>query len=304
MTNSAADAFEWMRERQKGTEQILFRGQNQVWDTIYPSLFRPHITAPQRRCWLKVAHTFIRARNGITGYTVSHVHEAVAIMQHYLMYSWVIDLTSNPLIALYFATQPRNQNAQGSRVIYAIDTSKIDRSKYELSEPDFLIKQLDDGGSQHRWIKQSGYTLGKKDWQASQVPGDFDLLKLNPERYDFTTQPTDSDVINKIDRLGNLESIENDPLAAAVRGTFEACAKHVGCETIVSNMLEGTATISQMQQLRAEIDGLIELAINVGASDDEMAELEKIREASTKSHWDTSWEAALDYWSQKIFEKL
>lgn len=101
---SGERALAWMLERRAGPGQVLFRGQSRIWPDIRPSITRPDVDEDTRRALWEICRRFVHvAQLGLTGYLVSSVHDRLAILQHYILRSPVIDLTGTPEIALYFA---------------------------------------------------------------------------------------------------------------------------------------------------------------------------------------------------------
>ena len=115
---TADAALQWMRDRAaRPGQQALFRGQVKVYPTIFPSLLRDTVSEELRNAWWDVTRHFIAERNGLTGYQIPSPHDALAVIQHYLIKSPVVDVTGTPEIALYFALA--DPASTGTRVVYA-----------------------------------------------------------------------------------------------------------------------------------------------------------------------------------------
>ena len=65
---------------------------------------------------------FQKAAAGVTGYSIPNEHDRLAILQHYIGRSPVIDLTATPEIALYFALSGAISGS--TCVVYSLDRSK------------------------------------------------------------------------------------------------------------------------------------------------------------------------------------
>src|SRR5882724_4247879 len=81
---SAADALQWMRERERDSRpgRVLFRGQVTVYPTIFPSLLRDTVSKELRDAWWSVTRRFIASRHGLTGYQIRSPHDASHSTMH------------------------------------------------------------------------------------------------------------------------------------------------------------------------------------------------------------------------------
>jgi hypothetical protein len=277
-----------MRARVKNSgSPVLFRGQNQVYPTIKPSLAR--LPDEEMRAMAGLCRWFMRTADGVTGYRVPSEHDKLAILQHYIGRSPVIDLTGTPEVALYFALL--NDNAGEDRVVYAIDPSACDPTGTVFSEHDFLLAGLEDGGLRHRWLRQDGYSVGPRDWKDLSSVRRFDLLKLpGVESLRFEVSPEDSALLD----LGDLEDISSDPLALSVRGAVTATAQGLGLLPLIEGTLRASKTHDPHEELRKEIGELLGRARKAGAPAKVISTLENLR-TNVGKHWDVSFDAALDW---------
>ncbi|MBS0347135.1 MAG: FRG domain-containing protein [Proteobacteria bacterium] len=286
---SAGDALEWMRRKADDQgDRILFRGQNRIWPTVKPSITRLD-EQTMMEMWA-ICRWFHTAAHGVAGYQIPNEHDRLAILQHYIGRSPVIDLTGTPEVALYFALQQAEPNREC--VVYSVDRGIAASSGVVFSDHSFLALPLDSGALMHRWLRQDGYSVGPAAWRDLGVVRNFDLLKLpGVESKCFTTNSADN---NFIFRLGDLEDTQSDPLALAVRGVVTAVARSLELLTPgIINVLQASKTIDPIAKVVAEIDSLISLALTVKTPSSLLNELRRLRTAIETS-WDTSCECSLD----------
>lgn len=295
---SALEALRWMKSKTGNDEdRVLFRGQNQVWPFVRPSITRDD-EQTRKEMWT-VCRRFNTAASGITGYSIPKEHDRLAILQHYIGRSPVIDLTATPEVALYFALL----GAQPGRecVVYSINQSASAPSKVVFSDHAFLTLPLKDGGSKHRWLRQDGYSVGPADWRDPHVVQNFDFLRLpEVDRRCFIRASADDELIRD---LGDLEGTSSDPLALAIRGVLTSVARSLDLMTgNIEKILRASKTRDPEAELAAEIDALISLASNVEAPEDLLVTLRTLRSA-VGGHWDTSFDSTLD-WAYKQVHRL
>ena len=292
--STAADALRWMNSRKSSSETFLFRGQTSIYPTIKPSVFREHIDDGDRHAWLRTVDRFVAKRGGVTGYQINEQHDAIALIQHYLVKSPVIDLTGTPEIALYFSLLGQDQ--QADRVVYAIKKSCLENDTRQVADHDFLTEPVNKQGLMARWLRQDGFTFGMKNWKDYAGASNLDLLKVpGIEAFEFVGGPGDTHLV---EGLGDLETIKNDPLARRVRSVFMVCAKDEDKDR-VSSLMPETGTIDATDELIAEIDLLIATAAGNRQNKD-VTELQKIRSVAGTSTWDVSWSAGVSFYKKKL----
>jgi hypothetical protein len=103
-----------------------------------------------------------------------------------------------------------------------------------------------------------------------------------------------------VSELGDLETIEGDPLAAKVREVFEEFAYHLGCLEMVQRLMPAQGTIDGHGLLLAEIENLIDRARKLPLLADDICQIERFREAAIRHYWDTSWDCGFEFWKAKI----
>ena len=125
---------DFLGEIQKNDSKILFRGHSKVSYDLKPSLFRKkEWLSNERKMYLelmaKCPAEFERLE--------SHI-EKLAEMQHYGLPTRLLDVTQNPLVALYFAceTQP---SYYGEIIVFSQD---LDSIKYFQSDTVALLASL------------------------------------------------------------------------------------------------------------------------------------------------------------------
>lgn len=292
---SAREALQWMRSKATGHEgSVLFRGQNRVWPSIRPSITRDD--EQTRRDMWTACRWFHFAASGITGYSITKDHDRLAILQHYIGRSPVIDLTATPEIALYFALLGAEPGHEC--VVYSVDRLASASSEVVFSDHSCLALPVNDGGAKHRWLRQDGYSIGPAEWRDIDTVQNFDLLRLpGVESRCFIKETTDDELIR---HLGDLEDTSSDPLALAVRGVVTSILRSLGLMSHgIEQVLRASKTRDPEAELAAEIDVLISLTHTVEAPSDLRAQLQTLRSA-VGSHWDASFDCTLDWTRDQV----
>ena len=281
---TAAEALAWMR-RTRADREMLYRGQSRVWPTVKPSITRDSEDL-KRRMWT-VVHSF--CANGaahVTGYRIEKMHDRLSVLQHYIGRSPVIDLTGTPEVALYFALK---HAASTPSVVYSVDRRKADAV---FTDHGFLALPLNEGGAKHRWLRQDGYSIASPDawWKPDAVEA-FDMLQLcGVSRFEFLRQDDDERLVS---HLGDLESVEDDPLAFAVRGSAQGIAKSLGLwNCAMARVFDHTATIDPDTRLHSRIGTALLKAKDLGAGKLQCM-LSELDASLQRNVWDTSFEATL-----------
>ena len=295
---STHEALEWMRDQaQELSGLVLFRGQRRAWPTIKPSICRES-ECTRRRLWNIMRWFCSHQSRFLTGYSIENAHDRLAVLQHYIGRSPVIDLTGTPEVALYFAL--KNSKLGQECVVYAVNTGSAGGSDIVFSDHDFLALPFNEGGNRHRWWRQDGYTVGPKEWRDLDAVDDFDLLALDGvSSLRFRKQKSEDAFVSD---LGDLESIADDPLAYLVRGSVQAIARSLGILTSdIQAILEQSATADPDTEMSSRIENLILLANQVDAPSEVFPVLESLKAAWDRHHWDTSFDASLLWAEQEIW---
>lgn len=295
-TRSASEALAWMKAQKDPNNKILFRGQTQVYPTIKPSITRDD-PKTQNDMWT-ICHDFHRAAMGVTGYLIKNEHDRLSILQHYIRRSPVIDLTGTPEIALYFAIL--GAEIRQKCVVYSVDRSKAEVPGVVFSDHSFFFAlPLEDGGLKHRWIKQDGYSVGPDNWFDSNKVEEFDLLELDGVScMCFEKGPNDAKLVAE---LGDLESLDDDPLASKVRGVVTSIAKSRGVYSYgIRKILENSETRDPHGERTAEIDCTIAKAKEVNAPPELIQKLENLKRESEGISWDTSFDVTLSVVQEQL----
>lgn len=77
---------------------------------------------------------FLRSYEHILGQEVSDPWKLYALMQHYGLPTRLLDWTSSPLVALYFAMEEELQDCNNHRVVWMFDPARMNRNLYDTAE--------------------------------------------------------------------------------------------------------------------------------------------------------------------------
>lgn len=280
-----------MKKAQSGNRdgRILFRGQGRVWPTIKPSIARGDLDKDTRSRLWNICYEFNKRASGLTGYRIQSAHDRLCILQHYIRRSPVIDLTGTPEIALYFAIQGSDVGQEC--VVYSVDRVEASTNGVVFSDHDFLVLPPKEGGFESRWVKQNGFTVGPEYWCDQDEVDKFDMLELASVRcMRFTRRPGDLTIV---DTFGNLESTKGDLLVGKVRWIVDDIIAERDLSTCgIRAVLKQGNTYNPDDCLVTRISGMIAKAKK--APDRELIdELEYLRAAHERGHWDTSFLASL-----------
>ncbi|HEX7388129.1 MAG TPA: FRG domain-containing protein [Castellaniella sp.] len=111
---------------QPGGKEVFYRGHsNRAGYKLEPSLFRKDSRG--NYLYLDTEHMLYRellVSNSIDFYGDNYTLDRLVRMQHYSLPTRLLDITSNPLIALYFACKT-NQNIDGEVIVLTVDREQI-----------------------------------------------------------------------------------------------------------------------------------------------------------------------------------
>lgn len=163
--------FRQMAVKKRG---FIFRGQaDAAWDPV-PSLYRkligPHSQWSERGALPTLLGSFRRNIVGLRGTNPPALSDDQlwALARHHGMYTPLLDFTSSPYVAAYFAFSDRSVKDESQRAIWALNLSYLpDRE----ANPSLIVDELDP-------ILVSGSSDGNIRLKAQAGL----LLKLHPER--------------------------------------------------------------------------------------------------------------------------
>lgn len=143
-TSFIYDMLQSIKEREGvigGNQQIYFRGQaNSQWE-IVPSVFRGSLLSNEADL---ISAAF--ARNPYEFYTLKDKFECLAKLQHYGLPTRLLDITTNPLVALYFACQKNEESAidqeTGEKTLRETDGAVFYKRAYGKSTQDQDIRTV------------------------------------------------------------------------------------------------------------------------------------------------------------------
>jgi hypothetical protein len=138
--STVGEFIEKVLEVHAGCMEVFYRGHsNKGTYKLEPSLFRKDARGNYR--YLDTEHTLYRellVSNSIDFHGDSYTLDRLIRMQHYSLPTRLLDITSNPLIALYFACKS-NLDADGEVIILTV---KRDQIKYFDSDTASCIANL------------------------------------------------------------------------------------------------------------------------------------------------------------------
>ncbi|WP_205504624.1 FRG domain-containing protein [Rufibacter psychrotolerans] len=216
-----------------------------------------------------------RYSRGITGYALKRLDE-VALVQHYLEVSPMLDLTGTPEVALYFALLG-SEGRVGPQVIYAFDPEDLRGRGLEVTDHNFLLLPLGEGGHKCRWVKQDGYGVCRPDLSQ------FDLLDFPHEEFHFLADSTDRAAVKC---LGDLLKIDDDSVVLQVFSFFHLLANELGYSGILSGELHRYGILHPKERIKIELNALKELAVKyrLHEQEAEIANLIGINEQGPGKH--------------------
>ena len=294
MTNearSAKDALAWMESLQQSGRQVLYRGQSRVWPTIKASIARD-CDGTRRVMWQIVRAFCARGASHVTGYSIGGMHNRLSILQHYIGRSPIIDLTGTPTVALYFPI--KHAVAGVNCVVYAVDRQEASSDDVVFTDHFFLALPTKKGGAMHRWLRQNGFSVGPRCWWDPTIVQEFDMLKLpGVSSFEFSRQAGDESLVKG---LGNLENIDDDPLALSVRDSAQGIAKSLNLwDDKIANIFNSSTTIDPDAVLRARmryLRDLRDLAVELNAQE-ELSILKELTSSLERNVWDTGYTVGL-----------
>ena len=298
---TAREALRWMKEQAKDRgERVLFRGQTHVWPTIRPSIAREEDRKTREDMWA-ICRGLTASALAVTGYAIQGDHDRLGVLQHYILRSPVIDLTGTPEVALYFALLGAEVGQEC--VVYAVDRCAAGGPTVAFSNPSFSVLPPHDGGVRHRWSRQDGYAVGPADWRDAEAVEDFDLLTVDGvHRKCFRKGSHDDGLVSG---LGDLQSLDDDPLASRVRGVVARIAASLDVfPPGIQGILAASNTRDPDAELAAEIEHSIALAAalaeEVNAPRELIQQLAEMRRTLERGQWDAGWAVGLSAARQRL----
>lgn len=139
---------------QKSRGGIFYRGQSDIEYKLVPSVFRGRVKGNEQKIYLKVlaecSNEFDR--------NMRHI-DIISKMQHYGVPTRLLDVTTNALVALYFACDDRNnRNTDGCVYIFTPQNNEIKQfdsdtvsilsslPRFNEDDKNFLLKEAKDYG--------------------------------------------------------------------------------------------------------------------------------------------------------------
>ena len=298
---TAREALEWMREQaEEHGERVLFRGQTRVWATIRPSIARDEDHKTREDMWA-ICRGFTASVVAVTGYAIEDDHDRLGVLQHYILRSPVIDLTGTPEVAIYFALLGAEVGQEC--VVYAVDRSAASNPRVAFSNPSSSVLPPLDGGVRHRWSRQDGYAVGPANWTDAEAVEGFDLLTLDGVHHKCFRKGSHDDGL--VSGLGDLQSLDNDPLASVVRAAVARIAASLDAYSPgIEEILAASNTRDPDAELKAEIEHSIALAAALAGEANALQELvqqlTEMRRTLERGQWHAGWAVGLSAARQRL----
>src|SRR5215510_12537 len=96
-------------------EQCFFRGQKNAWWDVRPSIFRGNTLALEHKLIEKA-----KQQNPMEFRDCVNNLEILTKLQHYGLGTRLLDVTLNPLVALFFAVEPSHSYEKNAKEQYAL----------------------------------------------------------------------------------------------------------------------------------------------------------------------------------------
>lgn len=300
--STAKRALAWMERKKHSAEQsgnlMLFRGQTKVWPTIKPSITR--LNAPEKAAMWSLCECVVadRARQsgGIGGYARVEKAHRIALLQHYLICSPVLDLSGVPAIALYFAISAAPVGS--TCVVYSVDVEQARKYGCEVVDHDQFLLPLTDGGTTHRWIRQDAFSIGRVPWHDKESAEAFDLLDVpGVEAFPIHKLAGDDKLVED---LGDLECVDDDPLATAIRSFVDMTIRHYeirGLERVLARSKTIDLHGNQGRQIAEWIEALERHSLGDDATLDELRKMHREWEDCGRG---MDYQAAFTVWQERV----
>jgi FRG domain len=209
--------------------RFLFRGVNDIFSTMVSGFA---LIPAAKTVAIGQAYTLLRYAKrivpGIAGYDVEYYEDALAILQHYVWPTPLIDWSGTLDVAAFFALLYSLPGRQA--VIYVLDLNLITpsvASKLWIIDHDFITTPLKQGGSRHRWLRQDGFAATTPSWRMADAAQGFDMFQLGLgsalTAHTFTVNSGDRP------RLRGLLSVRQDPMPRKLKSMLVSyCASQFG----------------------------------------------------------------------------